>query len=231
MNEISLISAAVAGILTFFSPCVLPLIPAYLSFISGISLEELKARSAQPRVLVGSFCFIGGFSLVFILLGATATFLGRFFLNNLRYFNILGGVLIIFFGLHLAGVLKIKLLNFEERVHLKNLRTSPGWAFLLGVFFAFGWSPCIGPILAAILLLASSQETVTQGLILLTVYSLGLAIPFLLTALALEQFLKMFAQVKKYFRIIEILAGIFLIWLGLMLLIKNIPMTVLLLVK
>jgi len=219
MDNVSLISAFVAGIASFISPCVLPLVPGYISFISGVSLDKLrKDQTARTRrnVMMTSLIFIAGFSTVFILLGASATYAGRFLLQNKILFNRIAGVLIIIFGLHVAGLFQIKFLNYEKRLNLSQKPVGVISSFLVGLAFAAGWTPCIGPILAAILLVASNQQTSTQGVLLLACYSLGLGIPFFLTAVALNSFFNVFSWIKRHYRQIEYASGGLLVILGIM---------------
>ncbi len=222
-QEVSYIAAFLAGLLSFLSPCILPLVPGYISFISGISLEDLtnkgsKNKNNSYRVLAGAFFFIMGFSLVFILLGASATLIGQFLQAYLVWFKRVGGLIIIILGLHMVGIINIPFLNFQKKFQTGkklsfNLFLTP---FLIGFSFAFGWTPCIGPILAAILVYAGSQDTVFKGMTLLSIYSAGLGIPFLLTALAVNQFYQLAGQIKKYFKIIEWTGGILLILIGIL---------------
>jgi cytochrome c-type biogenesis protein len=214
-----LAAALVGGVLSFISPCVLPLVPGYLSFISGVSLEEWRGANQQPsasrfRVFGASLAFVLGFSLVFIALGASASAIGQWVGENLRLLGKIGGAVIILFGLHTMGVLKIGWLYKEKRVHTPTKPAGPLGAFLVGLGFAFGWTPCIGPILAAILAVAGTQETVSQGVVLLTVYSLGLGIPFLLTSLAVNQFFAAFAKIRRHYKTIELTAGALMIVVG-----------------
>jgi cytochrome c-type biogenesis protein len=221
LQEVSSWAAFLAGILSFLSPCVLPLVPGYISFISGLSLEELSRQDERThhsifRVLIGALSFIVGFSLVFILLGASATLLGRFMQQYLIWFKRIGGIVIIFFGLHMLQLINIPFLHYQKKFQVKqnlsfNMFLTP---FLIGFAFAFGWTPCIGPILAAILVYAGTQETVSKGIKLLSFYSAGLAIPFLFTALAVNQFYKMTGIIKKYFSTIEKVGGYLLIIIG-----------------
>jgi cytochrome c-type biogenesis protein len=232
MEQVSLFGAFVAGVLSFISPCVLPLIPGYLSFISGVSLEEMRGLSAVPaggggvvvasgvgaaakrQVLITSLFFILGFSLVFVSLGASATYLGQFLMERLTIFGKIAGVLLIVFGLHTIGVFKIPFLLNEARVQANTKPASMIGAVIVGISFAFGWTPCIGPILSAILLVAAQQESVNQGILLLSIYSLGLAIPFLLTALAINQFFVAFAKIRRHYHAIEIVSGLLMIVIG-----------------
>ena len=218
MENVSLFAAFTAGLISFISPCVLPLIPAYLSFISGVSVEEMKSRDkksqALKKVSVNTILFVLGFSVVFVALGASATFVGDFLLSKLSLFNKIAGAIIMLLGLHLLGVFRIRFLNYEKRFHARSRPLGPLGSFLVGLAFAFGWTPCIGPILAGILLLASNQDTVTKGVVLLSSYSLGLGIPFFVTAVSFHSFLSVFGWIKKYFRTVEIISGLFLIIIG-----------------
>ena len=221
MKMVSLLIAFGAGILSFFSPCILPLIPAYLSFITGISADKLKgmgaprkARGNPGRILPGTILFILGFSLVFISLGASASFLGNLIFANRRIIRLVGGIIIIIFGLHVAGVFNIKYLQYEKRFHLKSKPANWLGSFFVGVVFALGWTPCVGPILASILTLAATEETVGQGILLLSFYSLGLAVPFLLVSIFVGWILGIFAGVKRRLRVISLISGILLMGVG-----------------
>jgi cytochrome c-type biogenesis protein len=228
MQEVSILTAFFAGLLSFLSPCVLPLVPGYLSFISGVSLDEIRDsqdkllhRKAIKKVALNSLLFILGFSIVFILLGASATFIGGFLRTQMAILSKIAGIFIIIFGLHIAGVFKIKYLLYEERFHFKKRPLSWIGTILVGMAFSFGWSPCIGPILMTILYYASTQETVYQGIGLLLSYSLGLGIPFFVAAIAVNAFLGLFNRLKKYMRIIEIISGIFLILFGILIMLNK----------
>jgi len=224
LSEVSLIAAFLAGLLSFISPCVLPLVPGYISFISGISLEDIENKKQQNKntIIISSLFFIIGFSLIFILLGATATFLGSFLLEKASILRKVAGLIIILFGIHMSGLYRIKFLDYEKRIYTNtrpvNIVVGP---FLMGLAFAFGWTPCIGPVLAAILVYAGTQDTVYQGILLLTLYSAGLGIPFLLTAIALNKFYLFSNKIKRHFKIIEIVGGIFLIMIGGLILTDN----------
>jgi len=216
-HELSIPIAFLAGVVSFLSPCVLPLVPGYLSMISGASIEELRkevSRELFRRVLRNSLAFIVGFTVVFVLLGASATWVGKFLLAQRTTFNIIAGIIVVIFGLHLTGLVKIPLLYREARLDAGAPRRSLGGAFLMGFAFAFGWTPCIGPILAAILTLAAQRETVFQGMFLLAVYSAGLAIPFLLTSLGLGTFLRFYGGFRKHLQAVEVASGVLLIALG-----------------
>jgi cytochrome c-type biogenesis protein len=216
-HELSIPIALVAGIASFLSPCVLPLVPGYLSMISGASIEELKAEASGDlfrRVFRNSLAFVAGFSIVFIALGASATWVGQFLRAHQSTFNLIAGATVIIFGLHLTGLIKIPLLYREARLDAGKPRRGLGGAFLVGFAFAFGWTPCIGPILAAILVIAAHRETVLQGMFLLAIYSAGLAIPFLITSLGLSSFLKFYKGFRKHLQIVEVGSGVLLIFLG-----------------
>jgi cytochrome c-type biogenesis protein len=219
MDNITLISAFVAGLVSFISPCVLPLVPAYISFISGVSLEQLRqtqSQTARRNVILTAIIFIAGFSSIFILLGASATVAGQFLLKNKILFNRIAGIIIIIFGLHVAGLFQIKFLNYEKRFNMNRKAGGFLSTYLVGLAFAAGWTPCIGPILAAILVVASNQQTSGQGVMLLASYSLGLGIPFFLTAIALNTFFDFFGWVKRHYRQIEYASAALLIVLGVM---------------
>ena len=217
MTSVSLGVALMAGVLSFLSPCVLPLVPSYLSFVTGMSLEDLQEGVDRRATLVHSLLFVAGFSLIFILLGASASFLGVFLNYYGDWIARIGGVVIIILGLHLVGIFRITPLLRERRVHVSD--KPAGYLGTLGVGAAFGagWTPCIGPVLGGILTLAGTQDTVWAGVGLLSVYSLGLAIPFLLSALALDAFLKAFSRFRTLLPIVEKVSGVMLIVLGLLL--------------
>jgi cytochrome c-type biogenesis protein len=221
MGGVSLIAAFTAGLVSFLSPCVLPLVPGYISMISGASVQDLKDGADAGllrKVLLHSLLFIAGLSLVFILLGATATWMGQFLLSRMAVLGKIAGVVIIIFGLHMTGLLKIGLLYSDKRFHSAGKKASPGGAFVIGMAFAFGWTPCLGPIIATILTIAANQSTVLAGVALLAVYSAGLAVPFLLTSLGLNHFLRFYQRFRSHLRQVEVFGGIVLIILGAMIL-------------
>jgi cytochrome c-type biogenesis protein len=216
-DSVGILVALMAGIFSFLSPCVLPLVPSYLSFVTGMSLEDLQDGVDRKATFIHSLLFVAGFSIIFITLGASASFLGVF----LRVYEVwiarVGGVLIFILGLHLMGIFRIAPLMRERRVHVND--KPAGYLGTLGVGAAFGagWTPCIGPVLGAILTLAGTQDTVWSGVLLLSVYSLGLAIPFLVSALALDFFLGAFSKFRRFLPIVEKASGVMLIILGLLL--------------
>ena len=263
--EVTLLGALLAGVLSFLSPCVLPIVPAYLSYISGVGSADLE-KEKKPinlKVFISSLFFVAGFSVVFVALGASATFIGNLLQEYQNWIRILGSGLVIFFGLHFAGVFfwrhfpkalvgvgtlipilyLLRLINKEEALGLivaygivvflylikaheflyRQLKlevkagVSSFGAFLIGVFFASGWSPCIGPVLGSILMLASQQETVGKGALLLLAYSIGLGIPFLLAGLLFSTFLNFVRSFSRFFKYVEIIGGVLLITLGLLL--------------
>jgi len=216
-TSIPITTAFVAGLLSFLSPCVLPLVPGYVSLISGTGAETLEAqnnRRVLGTVMVNSITFIIGFSIVFIMLGAGATVLGQLVGRFRRDLTFIAGLVIIIFGLHLTGLLKIKALYADKRMHDVKGGSSPLGAFLVGFAFAFGWTPCIGPILAGILTLAAAEETVTKGMALLAVYSAGLAVPFLLTSLGVDRFLAFYSRFRRHLHAVEVVSGVLLIVIG-----------------
>jgi cytochrome c-type biogenesis protein len=211
--------ALLAGLVSFLSPCVLPLVPGYISMLSGTSMDELRG-SVDPalarRIFGNSIAFVIGFSLVFVALGASASAVGNFLLTRRTIFNIVAGIIIIIFGLHLTGLVRIPFLYRSASIHASGTQRGSAGAFFLGFAFALGWTPCIGPILAGILALAATRDTLGQGMFLLAVYSAGLAIPFLLTSLGLSQFLKFYGRFRRHLHAVEVGSGILLIGLGIL---------------
>jgi cytochrome c-type biogenesis protein len=230
-ENVTLLAAFGAGFLSFISPCVLPLIPGYLSYISGVSLDEMRgtpamaggaavAVAATPdvrrRVLISSLAFILGFTLVFVALGATASAIGQFMGQQLPILGRIAGIIIIIFGLHTMGVLRIEWLYQEKRLQTARAPGGPFGAMLVGIAFAFGWTPCIGPILSGIFFLAGAQDTVTEGVRLLAVYSLGLGVPFFATALAINRFFGAMARIRRHYHAVELVSGGLLVAIGLL---------------
>jgi cytochrome c-type biogenesis protein len=220
--DVSLIAAFAAGFLSFVSPCVLPLIPGYISFVSGVSVEEMRADAApttsRVQVFITSLAFVIGFSLVFIALGASATAIGKFLFSKLPLLSKIAGVILIVFGLHTMGVFRLAFLETEKRVHAQRKPAGPLGAMLVGIAFAFGWTPCIGPILGGILAIAGSRNSVGEGITLLAVYSLGLGIPFLLTSLAINRFFGAAKRIRRYYHAIELTSGALLVVIGVLIL-------------
>ena len=219
--QISLLSAFLAGVLSFVSPCVLPLVPSYLSYITGLSFEELEKESSRQRVAwvtaKSTLIFIAGFSTVFIAFGASATALGHLFLTYQEAIRQLGGILIIFFGLYMMGTLKLPWLSWLSiDKHWRFTERPAGniGTFLIGVAFAAGWTPCVGPILGAILLKASGTNSVGAGVELLTVYSIGLGLPLFIAAIAFNSFLVAWKSLQRHMRAVTIVSGGFLIFIG-----------------
>jgi cytochrome c-type biogenesis protein len=222
MNEgVGLLAALTAGLISFISPCVLPVVPAYLSFVSGLTIDEMRGGGGsgaahKRRVLANCLSFVAGFSLVFIALGASATWVGAFLNERMLLLSRIAGVVIVFFGLNTLGLVKIPFLNYEKRFHQNSKAAGLMGSFIVGLAFAFGWTPCIGPILGAILGVASTRETVAEGMVLLSAYSLGLGIPFLLAGISVDRFFHISSHFKKQFKVIEIVSGVFMIVVGIM---------------
>jgi cytochrome c-type biogenesis protein len=213
------IAAFLAGLVSFLSPCVLPLVPGYVSLISGVGVEQLKAQESHllRKVMLNSVAFILGFSVVFVTLGAVATEVSQMLSRYRSILAQIAGVVIILFGLHLTGVFKIKALYTDARLHSVKGSSTAWGAFVIGFAFAFGWTPCVGPVLTVILTFAAAQDSITKGIALLAIYSLGLAVPFLLTALLLERFLKFYSRFRVHMHAIEVASGALLIALGVLL--------------
>jgi len=227
VNQVSLIAAFLAGVASFISPCVLPLVPSYITFVTGLSFDELTAKDQGPRVrrltLVHSLAFIAGFSIVFVALGATATAAGQFLREHQDTLRIVGGILIIFFGIYLTGVIPIPFLSRQRKFQWSGKPFGVLGSVLVGVTFAAGWTPCIGPILASILLYASTADTVGTGILLLSVYSLGLGVPFLLASLGMNSFLAASSRLRRSLRTIEVVSGAILIVFGIALVTNLFP--------
>jgi cytochrome c-type biogenesis protein len=221
-QNVSLLAAFAAGFLSFVSPCVLPLIPGYISFISGASMDEMRGgavtapTTTRAQIFLTSLAFVIGFSLVFVALGASATAVGKFMFARLPLLSKIAGVVLIIFGLHTMGVFRLALLDTEKRVQTERKPAGPLGAMLVGIAFAFGWTPCIGPILGGILAIAGSKDSVWEGVALLAVYSLGLGIPFLITSLAINQFFAAAKRIRKYYHAIELASGALLVVIGLL---------------
>jgi cytochrome c-type biogenesis protein len=218
-EAVSFPAAFLAGLLSFFSPCVLPLIPAYFTFITGYSLEELTEGNIEIRkkVILSTISFVLGFSVVFILMGGSASYLGGLIYKYKNLIRIIGGVLIIILGIHLTGVFRIRSLEFEKRIQIQKKPIHFLGTFIIGMAFGAGWSPCIGPLLGSILIVAGSQETIGQGMVLLGVYSAGLALPFVIISVFINFLLVFMKRASRVLKYVNVVAGILLILVGLVL--------------
>ena len=217
--DITYLGSFGAGVLSFASPCVLPLIPAYLCFLGGASLEELTAeggidKKVQRQVFTSALAFVLGFATVFIALGATATTVSTMIADNMDILAKVAGVVIVIFGLHYMGLFKIGFLNFEKRFHLENKPAGLVGSYILGLAFAFGWTPCVGPILATILMVAASGDDVMYGTSLLAVYAAGIGLPFLLAAFAVKPFMAFLGKFRRHMRTVEMAIGTLLVVTG-----------------
>ncbi|HWP56402.1 MAG TPA: cytochrome c biogenesis protein CcdA [Candidatus Acidoferrales bacterium] len=221
MTDVSALVALTAGVFSFLSPCVLPLIPSYLSFVSGVSLEEIQAAGASSqvrrRVVFNSLAFILGFSAVFISLGVSASFLGSLFISYRNVIRVLGGAFIALVGFYLLGLFKITLLDRYVQFNLRDKPAGYLGSVLVGITFAVAWTPCVGPILGAILALAGASADVARGTFLLAAYAAGLALPFFLSALALNSFLQFSQRFRRYIHAVHITAGVLLVLVGVLL--------------
>lgn len=226
MNDVTYPLAFLAGVLSFLSPCVLPLVPSYVTYITGVSFEELTSEVDRKRVrfltATNSIAFILGFSVIFIAMGASSSFLGQLIQQYLDWLRIIGGILIIVFGLFISGLINLNFLMREKKFQLQGRPAGYLGSFAIGVVFVAGWTPCIGPILAAILLVAASHGSTFYGVKLLAVYSLGLAVPFFLSAYAINSFLSYSKSIYKYMKTIKIISGLVLITFGILLLLDKV---------
>ncbi len=221
IQDISIPFAFLGGLLSFASPCVLPLVPSYISFVTGISFEELSDNNSEKEIkktiFVNSMMFIFGFSVVFVSLGASASFLGQLIITYQDIIRKIGGVIIILLGVHIIGIINFNILQRDKRLHFfREKPTGLLGSFLVGIGFAAGWTPCIGPILATILIIAASSNTIWFGVLLLVAYSMGLAVPFILTSLGINTFIKHFNRFKRHMRVVSMVTGGFLIIMGLL---------------
>jgi cytochrome c-type biogenesis protein len=216
-ESLGVLVAFSAGLFSFLSPCVLPLFPSYLSFITGMSVDRLTheiSAGARARVLLHSLAFILGFSAVFVSLGASFSAAGQFLLDYRDWIRIGGGVLIVVFGLYIAGILKVGIFGRTQQLQIRSKPAGLLGSFLVGLTFAIGWTPCVGPILGSILTLASNDKTVGQGIALLVSYSAGLGLPFLLSSVALGAFLRVFKRYRPFIPTVERAAGVLLVVVG-----------------
>jgi cytochrome c-type biogenesis protein len=211
-----MIVALTAGIISFLSPCVLPIVPPYLAYMSGVSLNEIEgSQAARRKAVVAALCFVLGLSTVFLFLGFTASAFGAFFLQNQQLFAQISGVVVIVFGAHFLGIFRIPFLDREARIEAGDHGGTSFGAYILGLAFAFGWTPCIGPQLGAILSLAASEASVARGTMLLGIYALGLGLPFLLAAMFLTRAMGVMNRLKPHMKLIERMMGVLLILVGL----------------
>ncbi len=215
IQNLSFLAAVVAGIISFVSPCILPMVPIYLGFLSG---ETVEGQASKKSIFLHALFFVLGLSLVFIALGASVGLMGNFLLGKLPILRIIAGVFLVILGVHLLGIFKIPFLYREKSLInvVSKLKKNYFTSFLVGAAFSLGWTPCVGPILGTILVLASASETVLKGALLLAAYSFGLGIPFLILALCLSWFSKILQRFNKYFRVIEIISGLFIILIGIL---------------
>nr|VFJ61515.1 MAG: cytochrome c-type biogenesis protein [Candidatus Kentron sp. FW] len=221
--DVSLTGAFIAGILSFFSPCVLPLVPAYLCYLGGMSMEQLvaeenhgSATTSTRQIFIAALGFVAGFGSVFVALGASATVLGQLIAEYMGILGKIAGVVIIVFGLHFAGLFRLRFLEFEHRFQTQQVSAGPLGGYVMGLAFAFGWTPCIGPVLATILMMAASEDSVTDGVVLLGVYALGIGVPFLLAAFAVHPFLRFMRRFRRHMRWVEIGTGALLVVTGIL---------------
>ncbi|MBN1931166.1 MAG: cytochrome c biogenesis protein CcdA [Desulfobacterales bacterium] len=220
VETISYPAAFLTGLLSFFTPCILPLIPAYFTFITGFSIEELTRSSntgIRKKVFISTLLFVFGFSFIFIMMGASASYLGSFIYSYREIIRIIGGILIVILGVHLTGIIRIHILEYEKRIYMGKKPLHFLGPLVIGMAFAAGWSPCIGPLLGSMLIIAGSRETVGEGVLLLCFYSIGLALPFIILSIFINFF---FVFIKKASRVMKYLnpaAGILLILVGLLL--------------
>lgn len=222
LEQTTILTAFIAGFLSFLSPCVLPLIPSYISYITGITFGELTQETLPRKIrfltAVHSLLFISGFTAIFVLLGLSFTFLGSFILRNHQLIEKIGGIIVILFGLHIAGAINLNFLQREKKVDIKTKPLGYLGSFLVGATFSLGWTPCVGPILSSILILSSTVGEAKQGATLLLSYSLGMGLPFFISSLLINNFLFYFGRIKKYLRAISIISGIFIVIVGILIL-------------
>lgn len=217
-SEVSIIMSFTAGVLSFLSPCILPLFPSYITYITGKSFEELKdpgsAANIRKPVVLHSLFFILGFTVIFVLLGTTFSYLGSFFGIKRIWLERIGGIVIVLFGLHILGAFNLGFLNLEKKFVFAKRGIGYWPSFLVGMAFGVGWTPCVGPILSSILIYASTLESLPRAAVLLCFYSMGLGVPFFIASIAVNQFLFMFNRFKAFMRFVPVVTGIFLIFIG-----------------
>jgi cytochrome c-type biogenesis protein len=218
-GDLSLYIAFSAGFLSFLSPCVLPLIPSYLAFLLGDYGDQKKKDKNYS--IIPALIFIAGFTSIFILLGLSATFLGKFLMKNQSILRKISGIIIIIFGLHISGIIKLKWLYYEKKLDIKQKSNKYVQSFILGIGIALAWTPCIGPILSSILILAGNSKSLLSGGFLLFIYSFGFALPFLITAIAAKKILPTIKKLNKYLKYINLVSGILIIILGILIFTNN----------
>jgi cytochrome c-type biogenesis protein len=219
LPQTSLLAAFLAGFLSFVSPCVLPLVPSYLMYITGLSLNQLtdaaERRLERTTIVLNALLFIVGFSLVFIAFGASASLIGQLLTEHQQLIRKVGGILVIVFGLYTMGILKLGFLMTEKRIHLKSRPAGYAGSLLIGATFAAGWTPCVGPVLGAMLMYASTTDRLADGVTLLAFYSIGLGLPLFASAIGMERFLSSFKRVHSYMGVMSRISGVFLVVFGL----------------
>lgn len=214
-TDVSMPLAFGAGVLSFFSPCILPLIPAYIMYITGVSVEE-DLKKKRLLALTKTLGFVLGFTIIFIIMGSSASFIGKVFIRNREIFSKISGIIIIIFGLNMMGVLNLKFINFNRSVKAPKKMTYWFSSILMGMAFAAGWTPCFGPVLASILIYAGGTGTVSKGVLLLLVYSIGMGIPFILTALFINVFVNLLERAEKILKYLPMISGIIMVVFGLL---------------
>ena len=224
MEGISYFYVLLAGLLSFLSPCVLPIVPGYLCFIAGTSLDKAldNQEVLKSNILKYAISFVFGFSTVFVLMGASATYLSALLYEYFDYLRIIGGIIIIIFGIHFTQLIQLPFLNSDTRIQINNYKPGLIGSFIVGLSFAFGWTPCIGPILGSVLSVAASSENISEGTFLLVLYSAGLGVPFIIAAYGIGTFLKFLSKIRKHIRTIEIFTGLLLILFGFLILTNRI---------
>lgn len=214
-TDISIPLAFGAGVLSFFSPCILPLIPAYIMYITGVSVEE-DLKKKRLSALIKTLGFVLGFTIIFMIMGSSASFIGKLFIRNKEIFAKISGIIIIIFGLNMMGILNLKFMNLNKRVKAPKKMTHWFSSILMGMAFAAGWTPCFGPVLASILIYAGGTATVSKGIILLLVYSLGMGVPFILTALFINVFVNLLERAEKFLKYMPMISGVIMVIFGLL---------------
>lgn len=215
IRDVSIPIAFWAGLISFFSPCLLPMIPAYIMYITGVNMED-ELQKRRFLAIIRTLGFIIGFTIIFMIMGSSASFIGKIFAQNKGIFTKVSGLLIIFFGLNMMGIFKLNILNMEKRMSAPKRITNWFSSLLMGMAFAAGWTPCFGPVLASILLYAGGTATVTKGVFLLFIYSLGMAIPFLLTAIFINVFIRFMERVDRFMKYMPMISGIIMVIFGIL---------------